>query len=70
MSDTTLPAVWTPAPDLTAHNRQELPANLIFFAAPPPEIGTIRSAYSTLNTENKRMEFSFIELLFIYMAKC
>jgi hypothetical protein len=63
MSDTSLPQVWTPPRDIAAHNRQELPANLIFFAAPPPEIGKILSAYSTLNTENKRTQFSWYELI-------
>jgi hypothetical protein len=40
--------VWHPQSGVYAHDGSPLPLDLDFFAAPPREIGKIRSAYSTL----------------------
>jgi hypothetical protein len=40
-------AAWTPPPQLTSHSGQPLD-DRVFFQAPPPEIGRVVSAWSTL----------------------
>jgi hypothetical protein len=39
---------WTPTANVTGHAGQLLESNLVFYIPPPPEIGYIRNAYSTL----------------------
>jgi hypothetical protein len=41
-------AVWQPPSGVCAHDGSPLPLDLDFFAAPPREIGKVRTAYSTL----------------------
>ena len=41
-------AVWTPGPKVVQPNGEPLPADMDFFAPPPPEVGEVLVAYSTL----------------------
>ncbi len=41
-------SVWTPPAGVTAHDGTPIPDDVDFFAEPPPEIGPVASAYSTL----------------------
>ena len=43
-------AMWTPPSQVTEHTGEPLARNLDFFAAPPPEIGAIRTAHTSLKT--------------------
>lgn len=40
---------WAPTRDVTGHDGGPLPADLCFFEAPPPEIGPVLTAYSTMS---------------------
>ena len=41
-------SVWSPPEDVLHHTGSPIKENVVFFAAPPPEIGKVRSADSTL----------------------
>lgn len=41
-------SIWTPPEGVTAHDGTPIPRDLDFFAEPPPEIGPVTSAYSSL----------------------
>ncbi len=41
-------SVWTPPPGVTGHAGEPIPPESVFFAPPPPEIGEVRSARTTL----------------------
>lgn len=44
-----LPApAWSPSAEIVAHNGEPVPPEREFFAAPPPEIGEVKTAWSTL----------------------
>lgn len=55
-------AAWQPGPEVNQHNQGPLPPDLVFFAAPPPEIGEIVTARSTL-TNRKRPKAALSRLL-------
>jgi hypothetical protein len=40
---------WVPTRDVTGHDGGQLPADLCFFEAPPPEIGPVLMAHSTMS---------------------
>jgi hypothetical protein len=44
---------WTPPADVVAHTGEPVPADALFFVAPPPEIGEIYSAYSGIQGEKR-----------------
>ncbi|MGG6263508.1 hypothetical protein ACQ4M3_04010 [Leptolyngbya sp. AN03gr2] len=52
-------STWTPTSTVTGHTGESLPSNLVFFVPPPPEIGQIRSAYSTLETGKSPMQIDW-----------
>ncbi len=47
--------LWIPSASVTNHNGDPLPPDRVFFAPPPPEIGEVVSAYSTLPTGKRPM---------------
>lgn len=49
---------WTPNPGLASHNGQLLTEKCDFFVAPPPEIGTVVSAKTTLMIGEKEISMS------------
>jgi hypothetical protein len=46
---------WVPRPGVTNHNGEPLPPDRVFFAPPPPEIGEVVTAYSTLTSRSRPM---------------
>ncbi len=52
---TPVAAAWTPGPNVTQHNGDAMPTDLVFFAPPPPEIGEVVTARSTLNARKRPM---------------
>lgn len=49
MSTTTADhSTWTPTPEITQHDGKPLRPKLVFFAPPPPDIGPIVTAYSSV----------------------
>lgn len=44
---------WIPPENATLHTGATIPPGLDFFAPPPPEIGQVRTAYSTLKTTSR-----------------
>ncbi|MCS6908519.1 MAG: SHOCT domain-containing protein [Anaerolineales bacterium] len=47
---------WLPGPDVTDFNGNTLPGDLYFFVGPPPELGSIYCAFSTLKRSQVPME--------------
>lgn len=56
------PATWTPGPGVTQHSGDPIPQDFVFFAAPPPEIGEVLTARTTL-TSKKRPKSPMSRLL-------
>lgn len=46
---------WIPSPQITRHNGSEIDPSTLFFAAPPPEIGTVLSAQSGLRSDRSAL---------------
>jgi hypothetical protein len=59
---------WTPPGGLKNHGGGNLSANADFFVAPPPEIGSVTSAYTTLRTDKKPKSVGTRLLLAIVFA--
>ena len=48
-------SVWNPPEGVTRHSESAIPEDLVFFGSPPPEIGNIITADSTLTQKTKPM---------------
>jgi hypothetical protein len=54
---------WTPTENVTGHARQLLEPNLVFYIPPPPEIGYISNAYSTLEVGKPTTQWQWSHVL-------
>ncbi|MCU0550545.1 MAG: hypothetical protein MUC48_14445 [Leptolyngbya sp. Prado105] len=61
MTITTYHSIWLPKSEVIQHHGKPLPANMIFFAAPPPEIGTVLTAHSYLEAKQRKLSLKIFK---------